>query len=150
VRIWEESARAGFTELLPPGHPLPPGDPHRFQAVLADPDVSVLVAEERGELVGFTGCGANRDPDAGPRTGEVRAFFVAPCSWRRGIGRALMAAALDDLRRRGYAEATLWSFAANDRANAFYGDQGFARDGRERFEEVWGGIREVRYRRCLA
>jgi GNAT superfamily N-acetyltransferase len=57
----------------------------------------MLVAEQReqagGALVGFVGCGESRDPDAGPRTGEVQTFFVAAGSWRRGVGRALMAAA---------------------------------------------------------
>ena len=44
-------------------------------------------------------------------------MFVASSGWRRGVGRALMAAALDDLRERGYSEAIVWSFAYNDRAN---------------------------------
>jgi GNAT superfamily N-acetyltransferase len=112
--------------------------------------VSVLVGEDGGELVGYVGCGWSRDPDAGVGTGEVRTFFVARSRWRRGVGRALMAAALDDLRGRGYDEATVWSFAANDGANAFYASQGFAPDGGERTEEAWGHIREVRYRRALA
>jgi GNAT superfamily N-acetyltransferase len=111
--------------------------------------VSVLVAEEGGELVGFTACGTSRDPDADTRTGEVRTFFVAPWFWRHGVGRALMAVALDDLRARGYAEATVWSFADNERANAFYASEGFEPDGAERREAVWADVLEVRYRRPL-
>jgi GNAT superfamily N-acetyltransferase len=118
--------------------------------VLADPEVSVLLAERQGEVVGYVGCGSSRDADAGPRTGEVRTFFVAPASWRRGVGRELMAAALADLRTRGYEDATLWTFAANQRANAFYANQGFVPDGAERTEEAWAEIRELRYRRALA
>jgi ribosomal protein S18 acetylase RimI-like enzyme len=60
-----------------------------------------------------------------------------------------MAAALDDLRERGYTEAIVWSFAANDRANAFYEAQGFTRDGAERTEERFADIPSVRYRRSL-
>ena len=60
-----------------------------------------------------------------------------------------MAAALDDLRERGYSEATVWSFADNERANRFYERAGFTRDGAERTEEAWAHIREVRYRRTL-
>jgi ribosomal protein S18 acetylase RimI-like enzyme len=60
-----------------------------------------------------------------------------------------MAAALDDLAARRYAEATVLSFAANDRANAFYERHGFTRDGAERREEHWANIPEVRYRRAL-
>jgi hypothetical protein len=43
----------------------------------------------------------------------------------------------------------VWSFAANDRANAFYETHGFTRDGTERHEEHWAEILEVRYRRAL-
>ena len=59
-------------------------------------------------------------------------MFVAPSAWRRGVGGALMAAALETLRGRGFAEASLWSFADNDRANAFYESDGFTRDGAEK------------------
>ena len=48
------------------------------------------------------------------------------------MGRSLMAAALDSLRERGCTEATVWSFAANERANSFYERAGFTRDGAER------------------
>jgi ribosomal protein S18 acetylase RimI-like enzyme len=148
--LWDESARAGFAELLPPDHLFPEADRGRFEATLGSAEVSVLVAEEGGELVGFAACGANRDADAGAAAGEVRTFFVAPSSWRRGVGRALMRAALEDLRRRGYLEATVWSFAENERANAFYESQGFRPDGAERREEAWAGILELRLRRPLA
>jgi GNAT superfamily N-acetyltransferase len=147
--VWDESARAGFSDLLPPGHEFPEIDPARWHALLADPGLTMLLAEEGGELLGFTACGESRDTDVGPTVGEVRTFFVAPGHWRLGVGRALMAAALDDLLERGYAEATVWSFAANARANAFYEAHGFARDGAERCEEVWADIPEVRYRRPL-
>jgi GNAT superfamily N-acetyltransferase len=109
----------------------------------------MLVADEDGELLGLTACGESRDPDAGDDVGEVRTLFVAAGGWRRGVGRALMTAALDDLRARGYSEATVWSFADNERANRFYEASGFTRDGAERTEEVWAHITEFRYRRGL-
>jgi ribosomal protein S18 acetylase RimI-like enzyme len=112
--------------------------------------VSVLVAEDDGSgLLGYVGCGTNRDPDPPPEAGEVRSMFVASWAWRRGVGRALMEAALDDLRDRGYTAAVVWSFADNDRADAFYERMGFERDGTERSNEVWAHIPEVRYRRSL-
>ena len=87
--------------------------------------------------------------DAEEDVGEVRSFFVHPSVWRRGVGRALMAGALAGLSELGFAHATLWSFADNRRANAFYEVHGFERDGAERTEEVWADIPEVRYRRDL-
>jgi GNAT superfamily N-acetyltransferase len=148
--LWQESAGAAFTPLLPEGYSLPEPPPGRWRGLLADPGVTMLVAEDGGDMLGFATCGVSRDPDAGPDTGEVRTFFVAAGHWRRGIGRALMAAALADLRERGYAEATVWSFEANVRANAFYEAQGFVPDGTERAEEIWGNVPEIRYRRALA
>jgi L-amino acid N-acyltransferase YncA len=124
-------------------------DPERWHALHAEEAVTMLVAEEDGELAGFTACGESRDPDAGTSVGEVRTFFVAAGRWRRGVGRALMQAALADLAARGYAEATVWSFAANERANAFYEAHGFERDGTERTEETWADILEIRFRRPL-
>jgi GNAT superfamily N-acetyltransferase len=120
------------------------------RARLASSEVSLLVADDDGALAGFTGCGISRDPGAGPEVGEIWSFFVAADRWRAGVGRALMAAALEDLRVRGYAEATVWSFGSNERANAFYEAQGFTRDGATRTEEVWANLLEVRYRRALA
>jgi GNAT superfamily N-acetyltransferase len=119
------------------------------RARLGGSEVSLLVADDGG-LAGFTACGVSRDADVGPEVGEIWSFFVAADRWRAGVGRALMAAALDDLRLRGCAEATVWSFDLNVRANAFYEAQGFARDGATRTEEVWAHLLEVRYRRALA
>ena len=120
-----------------------------FREVLASEDVRILLAEDEDELLGYTAFGANRDPDAEPGVGEVRTFFVVPGRWRRGVGTVLLRATLHELREMGYESASLWSFAANDRANAFYERAGFERDGSERTEEVWGHAPEVRYRRDL-
>jgi GNAT superfamily N-acetyltransferase len=147
--VWVESARAGFGDLLPAGHAFPQPDAERRYALIEDPAVSVLMVEEDGEPVAFSACGESRDEDADALVGEVRSFFVAAARWRQGVGRALMAAVLDSLRERGCTEATVWSFAGNERANAFYENAGFARDGSERTEEVWAGTLEVRYRRPL-
>jgi ribosomal protein S18 acetylase RimI-like enzyme len=149
-QLWAESARAAFTPLLPEGHRLPDPQPERMRARLEDGEVSVIVSEEDGELAGFVACGVSRDPQPEPGVGEVQSFFVRAGHWRRGTGRALMRAALEELRQRGYAAATVWSFDANDRANAFYERQGFSRDGTTRTEEVWAHLPEVRYRRTLA
>jgi N-acetylglutamate synthase-like GNAT family acetyltransferase len=109
----------------------------------------MLLAEDDGELLGMAACGESRDPDAADDVGELRSLFVATGSWRGGVGRELVSAALYDLRVRGCSEVTVWSFDANERANAFYEAMGFARDGAEKAEEVWADLLEVRYRRSL-
>jgi GNAT superfamily N-acetyltransferase len=112
-------------------------------------ETPVLVAELDGELAGFVRCGPSRDPDPEPGVGEVQSFFVAARHWRHGIGRELMPAALEELVARGFRGATVWSFADNERANAFYEAQGFVRDGATRTEDVWADIPEIRLRRAL-
>ena len=109
----------------------------------------MLAVEDAGDLLGVTACGASRDADADERVGEVRMIFAAQTAWGRGVGPALMAAALDDLRERGYAEATVWSFAGNQRANRFYESSGFSPDGATRTQGEWADIPQVRYRRSL-
>jgi GNAT superfamily N-acetyltransferase len=121
----------------------------RWFALIEDSGVLMLIAEDEGELVGFATSGESRDEDAGPSVGEIRSFFVAAGRWRQGVGRELMAAALDSLRERGYTEATVWSFATNERANAFYERTGFTRDGAEKTEEAWAHVPELRFRRSL-
>jgi GNAT superfamily N-acetyltransferase len=117
--------------------------------VIADPAVRLLVAEDGGTVVGYTLFGSSRDDDVPHDVGEVRTFFVAPPAWRRGVGSALMRDALRGLAELGHSSASVWSFAANDRANAFYAHHGFEPDGAERREEIWDRILEIRLRRSL-
>ena len=147
--MWDESARAAFTELLPPGHEFPEVNAERWVALIEDPGVLMLIAEDEDELLGFATSGESRDEDADPSVGEIRSLFVAAGRWGQGIGRTLVAAALDSLRERGCTEATLWSLAGNERANSFYERAGFTRDGAEKTEDAWAHLPEVRFRRSL-
>jgi GNAT superfamily N-acetyltransferase len=148
--VWNESAAAAFLPLLPEGHALPELDPERFEQVIAEPAVRLLVAEGDDELAGYTLFGASRDADLAADVGEVRTFFVRPSAWRSGVGSALMGGALATLPELGYTAASVWSFADNDRANGFYEYHGFRPDGAERREDQWAGILEIRLRRSLS
>jgi hypothetical protein len=68
--VWDTSARAAFTSLLPEGHPFPAPNPDRVRGGLANDELSLLVADDGG-VVGFTGCGTSRDPEVGPDVGEI-------------------------------------------------------------------------------
>jgi ribosomal protein S18 acetylase RimI-like enzyme len=103
-----------------------------FAERLGQQDRTLFVAEENGELRGFVSYG----------DGEIHALYVHPDVQGRGIGRALLEKALEELKRRSHEEATLWSLAVNDRATAFYEANGFARDGAAR-------ANEIRFRRKL-
>jgi GNAT superfamily N-acetyltransferase len=143
--------REGFVPILPLAFevPDPEGFAPRLAEALAVEGVHSTLAVEGDRMVGWITYGVNRDPDTGPRTGEVRSLFVHPDRWRSGVGTTLMNAALAALAEEGYDEATVWSFDDNDRANAFYERHGFERDGAGQRREFSAGALEVRYRRAL-
>lgn len=111
-------------------------------------DVYVSVVD--GALNGFVNIRRSRDEGAPDSVGEVIALYVEPGAWSTGCGRALMGVAIDELTRRGFAEATLWVLEDNDRARRFYEIAGWVPDG-ARLEEEWRTalVSEVRYRRSL-
>lgn len=88
-----------------------------------------LVAEERGELLGFATFGPSRDEDRRPWTGELFALNVAPRAWGKGVGRALMSACWPLLAAAGHRRATLWVLEGNDRAIDLYTRAGLLDDG---------------------
>ena len=93
-----------------------------------------------GVLVGFAGIGPSRDP-IDPTLGELDTIAIAPVWWRHGVGRALMAIALQFLRSDGYDEAVLWTLAHYERGQRFYETMGWQLDGGLRDQG-----RQVRYR----
>jgi GNAT superfamily N-acetyltransferase len=112
--------------------------------------VRVAVAAGGG-IAGFASFGPSRDSDTDPRvTGEVFAIYADPDAWGTGAGRALMASAVAELARLGYASAILWVLDTNDRARRFYALAGWQEDGASKTEGIRGfDITEVRYRRRL-
>jgi L-amino acid N-acyltransferase YncA len=106
----------------------------------------VLVAEQEGAIVAFAAVGESRDEAA---AGEIYAIYGHPDVWGTGIGRRLMAAAIDALTAAGFDEATLWVLDTNDRARRFYERTGWSVDGAEKIEDRLPGLRQVRYRRSL-
>ena len=72
----------------------------------------VLVAEIDGSVAGF----------AALEEGELDGLFVEPSCWRQGIGSALVAAAVNEARRRG---RSLTTVVAGPSARAFYEKCGF-------------------------
>ena len=77
----------------------------------------VIVAEQRGEIVGF----------AAVVGGELDGLFVEPDLWGAGIGRALVEAAAYEARSRGLSLTVI----ANPSARRFYQSCGFSIEGEE-------------------
>jgi GNAT superfamily N-acetyltransferase len=108
-----------------------------------------LVAVEADTVLGFVTISPARDEDAAGQ-GELCALYVEPDCWGRGIGRALAAAARNDLYRLGFRKAILWVAAGNARAEQFYRGDGWSRDESHRARQVWNVVVDtVRYSRVL-
>lgn len=118
----------------------------------AEPLLSeTLVIGAGDSLAGFVGFGPTRDTDDDPeRVGEIRAIYLLPDAWGKGLGRALMAAAVGRLAAAGFAHATLWVLDSNARARRFYEAGGWSADGAVKDDDSRGFVlTEVRYRRPL-
>lgn len=116
----------------------------------------VAVAVEAGEVVGFVSWGRYRgddlEPGAAPpdAVGEVQAIYLDRAHQGRGVGRALLARAVERLAASGFTEARLWVLETNRLARRFYERQGWAPDGAHIVEDYEGiPLPEVRYRRLL-
>jgi ribosomal protein S18 acetylase RimI-like enzyme len=79
-----------------------------------------FVAEEDGVIMGVILSGHDG------RRGYIHHTAVAASRRRRGIGRALLDAALEALKREGIYKAALVAFADNAAGNAFWEKNGFA------------------------
>lgn len=90
-------------------------------AELAGPHGYYLVAEGNTGLDGYAGLLA---PEASGQA-DIQTLAVAEHARRRGLGRALVAALLDEAERRGAAEVFLEVRADNPGARALYESLGF-------------------------
>jgi ribosomal protein S18 acetylase RimI-like enzyme len=126
-------------------------DAERRRAWFAQGNGSVVnvVAEWDGTVVGWAAIGPYREDD-GTHTGdaELYAIYVDPNRLGGGIGRALLAEAVE--RCRAYPRMLLWVLQENAPARRFYERAGFRPDGVEEPYETDGVlVPEVRYAMAL-
>lgn len=107
---------------------------------------STLVAKDGERVIGFASYGSYRGTDLAD-TGEVFAIYVLKEYYDRGIGRALMEAALANLS--GYSRACVWVLRGNERAIRFYRRCGFSPDGVEKTLKLGSEATELRMIREL-
>ncbi len=153
VRSWQATYRGAVPQEYLDGMRSQDRRPiwERRLAELSPPRSGVLVAEDGGQVVGFTAFGPTRDADEDPATvAEIFTIYLAPEAWRRGMGGALLAAAVEEQSRAGHRAATLWVLDANARARRFYEAAGWRLDGAVKHDMVLGAVlTELRYRLCL-
>lgn len=94
------------------------------------------------ELVGCIAIAGDRD---GPKDARLRWYIVDPRWQGRGIGRTLIAKAIDFSRGAGYKRIYLWTFDGLKQAQSIYERNGFQL-AEVRDVPQWGGIiREQKY-----
>jgi GNAT superfamily N-acetyltransferase len=110
---------------------------------------STQVAIDGPTICGLVTTGLCRDMDL-PNFGELMAIYVDPAYLRTGVGRLLMTAGRERLRRVGVTAASLWVLNGNVRACRFYERDGWRLDGTRR-TRAYGDVQvdEVRYRCTL-
>jgi ribosomal protein S18 acetylase RimI-like enzyme len=108
----------------------------------ADPGEFLLVGGTGEVVTGYVSGGAYRDKDL-TDSGEIFAVYVDPATWRTGVGRRLMVAAIDHLSSANFQRAALWVLADNQVARTFYESLGWHVDSE--VQERGHGALEVRY-----
>jgi len=115
-----------LARLLPQLNPnLPPPDVERLQHLLADPDVTLLIARDGHEIVGTTTVVVYTTPFwIKARLDEV---VVDEAARGKGVGAALVTACVGIAREKGAQVAELQSGVQRDAANRLYPRMGFER-----------------------
>jgi ribosomal protein S18 acetylase RimI-like enzyme len=137
--VFDAAVRAGWAYLGDVAAE-PMFTPQDWDQLVADhrpPNVLLVAVDETENVVGYTA--------VHPADGEMFLLFVHPGYARRGIGRALLAAAHDALRAAGCPDAFLFVHEQNERALAVYTAAGYRPDGSDRVSDFRGTrVREVR------
>jgi len=107
---------------------------------LAEPAVVVLVAERKGEVLGYTYAGVE-GPDYMALRGPAGALYdivVDPARRGHGVGRMLLDATLAALKERGAARVVLSTAERNEPAQRLFARAGFRRTMIEMTRELDG------------
>ncbi len=146
--VYLSSGRAAWARHLSPvGLSGVTSPAEEWERLISDPDLIILVAERRGQVAALAVLCRSTDQDSDPaRVALLDRLYTEPASWRRGLGRGLLEAAMVELRERGFREVTLWTAEWNT-SRGFYEALGWALDGATR-EKTFAGstFTEVRYR----
>jgi ribosomal protein S18 acetylase RimI-like enzyme len=101
---------------------------------------NVLVAVEDGEVAGYVKLGRVTELAASDHVLMITGIAVDPGRQGRGIGRALIDAAVGEARRRGARRLTLRVLGGNAGARHLYETSGFVVEGVLRGEFLMNGV----------
>lgn len=143
-RAWIET----YTGMLPESCLAARSEEKSIQFFSRSECKNIAVAEVDGEIIGFCGYGEFRDT-SDDMIGEIQGIYLLDACKRMGIGRKLMAYALERLSELGNSEVGLWVLDANERAIRFYEALGFAYSGRYKDADLGEIVRELFYTKKL-
>ncbi|MEV5317512.1 GNAT family N-acetyltransferase [Streptomyces sp. NPDC052687] len=106
----------------------PPAPDEPFFRDTAGPD-DHLVAELDGRVVGYIRLGFPTPLPSNAHVRHIRGLAVAEEARGKGVGRALLRAAVEDARARGFRRITLRVLGHNAPARALYASEGFEVEG---------------------
>lgn len=139
-----EIGRETFAETFADYYP--PGDLRQFldetysvgkmEADLRDPDVEVRIAYSGRKMVAYCKIGPCKLPiDTGPQPSlELHRVYVYQHGQGVGVGRILLAWAIERARQRGAKNLYLGVWESNARAIALYESRGFEKVGNYKFK----------------
>ncbi|MEU2058908.1 GNAT family N-acetyltransferase [Streptomyces sp. NPDC013455] len=107
----------------------PPQPPYQPFFDERHPAEEFLVAEDGGRLLGYVRLTRPTPLPSHAHVLAVQGFAVATRARGRGVGRALIRAAVAEARRRGARRLTLRVLGHNTPARALYASEGFAVEG---------------------
>ena len=101
--------------------------PSQQETELVDPDITTLLVEVDGQLAGYAQLRTGVPPACvtGEEPVELWRFYIAQPWHGRGVAQALMRKVERDAYRRGGRTLWLGVWERNDRARAFYHENGF-------------------------
>jgi GNAT superfamily N-acetyltransferase len=149
ARVKQDAGVAAWPHIVPPELISQLPFPERFTGAVTNPPARTraLVAEQGKAVVAFAITRPSADDDADGQVGELDGFYAAPEVWGHGVGRALLAAAVEALRGEGFSHATLWTAVDNHRPRRMYETAGWRLDGTLRHRHLGGAeFDELRYR----
>jgi GNAT superfamily N-acetyltransferase len=124
ARLSDAASIAGLSTQL--GYPSRPEETEgRLRDVLDRPDGAVLVAEEEGTVVGWLQVVGSHTIDSEP-CALIAGLVVDEARRNRGIGAALVEAAVEWAAGHGYGAIRVRSNVIRERAHAFYERLGFS------------------------
>jgi GNAT superfamily N-acetyltransferase len=115
--VQKAASTAGFAHVYPPDRYPYPDEAIRSEIArrLEDAETMYFVADENGRIVGL----------AGVSPGWVEQLYVLPELQGRGVGSALLDAAVAWRRKAGDTELRLWTLEGNEAGRRFYEGRGW-------------------------